>query len=113
MTRVLDLNSVQTSIMDLTLQDEKKTVVHLDFPSEALVTELKMMQDELESLKTGDRQAIEQIFELAAKLINCNLDLITVTAQELRSVYRMTVVSALKFFSAYLDFIKAIEHEKN
>jgi len=113
MARTFDLNIVQTSIMDLTLQDEKRTVVHLDFPTEGLVQELENMKGELAALRKGDQRAVEKIYDLAASLINCNFDFLTVTGEELRTTYRMNVLGALQFFSAYLSFLKDIENEKN
>ena len=113
MARVLDLNTVQSSIMDVTLQDKDRTLVRLDFPTEELVRELEAMVPELNKLEKGDRTAINMAYELAAKLINCNLDYIKVTAQELRTTYRMSLLSAVTFFSAYLDAIHALENEKN
>lgn len=113
MARVLDLNCVQNSIMDLTLQDEARTVFHLDIPTEELVREFEAMIPELDDLKKGDRAAINKIFEVAAKLISINLDYIQVTAEELRSVYRMNVISALNFFSAYMDALESLANEKN
>lgn len=113
MARILDLNCMQSSIMDVTLQDEARTVFHLDIPTEELVQEFEAMLPELDSLKKGDRQAVNNIFEVAAKLISCNLDFITVTAAELRGAYRMNVISALNFFSAYMDALEALTNEKN
>ena len=113
MARTLDLNRIQTSIMDLTLQDETRTVVHLDFPTEELVQELEAMKDELDALRKGDRQAVEKIYDLAASLINCNFDFLTVTGEELRTTYRMNVLGALQFFSAYLSFLDDLKNEKN
>ena len=113
MARVLDLNSVQSSIMDVTLQDKDRTVVRLDFPTEELVRELEALVPQLDQLKKGDKPAIEMTYELAAKLINCNLDYFKVTAQELREKYRMNLLSAVTFFSAYLDCIRDLEKVKN
>lgn len=113
MARVLDLNTVQTSIMDLTLQDEARTVVHLDFPTEGLVQELQALAPEFKKVKTGDRSAVDMIYDLAARLINCNLDYIKVTGQELRDKYRMNLYSLLAFYSAYMDFIRELGNQKN
>ena len=113
MSRVLDLNSVQNSIMDLTLQDEARTVVHLDFPTEELVQELEALVPELQKIEKGDRTAIEMTYELAAKLISCNYDFLRVTGQELRTKYRMSLFSAITFFKGYLSFIESLHNEKN
>lgn len=115
MARVLDLNTVQSSFLDLVLRDKDRTVVHLDPSSEELVRELEALIPELNKLETGDRRAIEMTYELAAKLINYNLDDIKVTAQELmpRGKYHMTLLTIVAFFSAYLDAIKSLENAKN
>lgn len=113
MAKVLDLNSVESSIMDLTLQDENRTTLHLDFPTEALVRELEQLGPELKKIEQGDRSAVDMIYDLAAKLISCNFDYVKVTAEELRSKYRMSVFSAIKFFSAYIDFINELNNQKN
>ena len=113
MARVLDLNCVQSSIMDLTLQDDDRTVLHLDFPTEALVRELEQMGPELKKIESGDRSSVELIYDLAARLISCNFDYIKVTAQELREKYRMNLFSAMTFFSAYLSFINDLGNQKN
>lgn len=113
MARVLDLNAAQSSIMDLTLQDEKRTVVHLDFPTEGLVRELEAMAPELKKLETGDRSAVDMIYDLAARLISCNFDYFKVTGQELREKYNMNLFGAITFFSAYLSFINELGDQKN
>lgn len=113
MAKVLDLNSSSYSIMDLTLQDPERTVVHLDFPSEALVNQLEAMQPELRNIAKGDQTAVLRIYDLAANLINCNLDCFQTTGQELRGRYRMHVLAALQFFSGYLDAIHEIANGKN
>ena len=113
MARVLDLNTVQSSILDITLQDKDRTVVHLDVPSEELVRELEALVPELDKLKKGDRAAVNETYEVAAKLINCNQDYFQVTAQELRTTYRMNLLSAINFLSAYFDCIEALANQKN
>jgi hypothetical protein len=113
MTRVLDLNEVQSSFMDLTLRDEARTVVHLDLPSEALVSELQSMQTDLAEIKKGDRAAVMAIYDLMAKLVNCNLDLFHVTGEELQKKYGMNLVVTLKFFTVYMGYIEELSNQKN
>ena len=38
--RTLDLNNIQESLLDVTLRDDARTVLHLDIPTEKLVNEL-------------------------------------------------------------------------
>lgn len=113
MAKVLDLNSTERAIMDLVLQDDDRTVVHLDTPTEALVAELENMSPELDKLRTGDKTAVVMIYDLAARLISCNFDFFKVTGQELREKYRMNLLGALTFYKAYMDCITEITNAKN
>lgn len=113
MARVLDLNNVQQSFMDLTLQDDAHTVVHLDITTEENVNKLLSIGPDLEKLKRGDREGVDAIYDLAAKIISCNLDYFTVTGQELREKYGMNLYSAIAFFSAYMGFINELSEQKN
>lgn len=114
MGKVLDLNTATLPTLELTLQDEAKTCVHVTLPSEALINELQAMSSELQPiLAKGDREGVEAIYDLAARLISCNLEEQTLTGKELRATYRMTLESAVVFYSAYLDFINEIIDAKN
>ena len=113
MPRVLDLNEVQSSFMDLILRDEARTVVHLEIPNEGLIDELQNMQARLEGMKKGDKPAITAIYDLMASLVNCNQDLFTVTGDELVEKYKMYPAVALKFFSEYMRNIEELANAKN
>ena len=113
MAKVLDLNSVQESILDLTLRDDAHTVVHLDFPSEALVQELEVMEGELDKLNNGSAASINRCYDLLARLVSCNFDDFKVTGQELREKYRMNLFSAIKFYKAYISVIVEVGELKN
>lgn len=113
MARVLDLNSVQASFLDLTLRDPARTVVHLDLPIEALVSELEGIGPELKQMEKGDRAGVAQIYDLAARLINHNFDGFTCTGDQLQREYGMHLMATLTFLSAYMDAIKDLTNEKN
>lgn len=114
MSRVLDLNTVKRPTLDLTLQDVDRTTLRLTTPTEALVDELKGLKaEDLENLKTGDREAVENIYDLAARLISCNREFIKITGDELQGKYRMDLETAAIFFVAYLDFINEVGNQKN
>lgn len=113
MARVLDLNSVQESLLDLSLRDEARTVVHLDIPNEALINELENVGPELKKTESGDAGAIGVIYDLAARLINCNLDGFRATGEELRSHYGLHLVAVLTFLSGYMDAVDELIKRKN
>lgn len=112
-SRVLDLNTAERPTLDLTLQDEARTTLRLKMPTEGLINELQQIGGEVRRLESGDREAIDTIYEMAAKLISCNRDYIKVTAEELRGKYRMDLESAIVFFSDYMGFIEDIKSAKN
>ena len=111
MPRVLDFNELQESFLDITLRDEARTVVHLDLPIEQLINELQNV--DLEKMKTGNREAVIGIYDLAARLINCNLDYFKTTGDELLRKYNMNLVLILQFFSTYMDCITELSNQKN
>ena len=113
MARVLDLNTVQESLLDITLRDDARTVVHLDIPSEALINEMQNMGPSLKNLEKGDKAAVEAIYDLAARLVSCNLDGFKVTGPELLHKYGMGLVTTLAFFGGYMGAIDALTKEKN
>ena len=113
MNKVLDLNSAQRPTLELTMMDDDRTVIRVSTPTEAMVQELQSMGPNLGKLTKGDKSSVELIYDLAARLISCNRDFVTVTAEELRGKYRMDLESAILFFSAYMDFIAGITNEKN
>lgn len=114
MARVLDLNSVKRPTLEIVLQDEAHTRVRVSTPTEALVEELRNITPEMQDImRTGDQEGVKAVYDLAAKLISCNRDFITVTGEELREKYRMDLESAVIFFSAYMDFIFELTNAKN
>lgn len=113
MARTLDFNELQSSILDITLRDPDRTVVNLDLPNEALVNELENMGPEIENMKTGNRAAIAGIYDLAARLINCNFNYFTTTGDELLRKYNMNLVLIMQFFTTYMDCITELSNQKN
>ena len=113
MARTLDFNELQSSILDITLRDEARTIVHLDIPNEALINELENMHPKLEEMKTGTKAAVQSIYDLAASLINCNFDYFQTTGDELQRKYGMNLVLIMQFFSAYMDCITELQNAKN
>lgn len=113
MARVLDFNNVQSSFLDITLRDEARTVVHLDLPVEALVNELENMQGELDKMKSGSKEGVDAIYDLGARLMNCNFDYFTTTGEELRTKYGMNLVLMMAFFTTYMGGIKELSGAKN
>lgn len=112
--KTLNFNQLQRPTLELTMMDEAQTIIKVSTPSMALLEELEQALPEFEAVaKSGNKEAILAIYDLAARLINCNHSFVTVTAEELRTKYRMGLDFMQIFFSAYMDFINEIYKEKN
>lgn len=110
----LDFNSIQQPTLELTMRDDARTVLHVTTPSEQLIRELLTFAEEMkEILEKKDGRAIEASFDLMAKLMSCNEEYITLTAKDLRDIYRFTLSDMIIFTQAYLEFINEINNAKN
>ena len=109
--RVLDLNTVQRPTLELTLCDEARTVLHIGLPKEADINELQSM--DFSALDSSEQADAADVYDMAARLINCNRDGIKITGEELRGKYGMDEELLILFFEAYTDFINEITSLKN
>lgn len=112
MAKILDFNALERPTLEITMKDDDRTKIRVTTPTERLYERLLVASAELAHVK--DAAAIRATYDLAAELISCNLDGLTVTADELKDKYRLTWdTDLIVFFSAYLDFIHEIKNAKN
>ncbi len=114
--KMLDFNSLEAPEFPIVMRDDAKTVIRLTTPNEGLVERLMIASGEIkEVMEKGDAQSIAAAFDLAADLINCNLDGITVAGEELREEgkYRLGYRGLMVFLVQYLAFVKELESAKN
>lgn len=114
MAKVLDFNTIERPVLELIMQDEARTHILVSTPTEGLVEELAALAPQLESLKQAeDAEAIAIIYDLAARLINCNRNFVKVTPEDLRVKFHMNFESLVIFYGHYIDFINDITRAKN
>lgn len=114
MAKMLDLNALEQPILEIKLRDDNRTVFRLTTPSVSLVERFAVAKDEISAIaKSGDVEQIKKLYGLAAELMSCNADYITVTAEELRDKYRVTFGDLIVIFASYLDFIREFNSAKN
>ena len=114
MAKVLDFNTIERPVLELVMQDDERTHIKVSTPTESLVEELAKLAPQLEKvLQSQDEESIAAIYDLAARLINCNRNFVKVTPEELRGKYRMNFESLIIFFGAYVDFINEVTNAKN
>ena len=110
MAQVLDLNLMEQPTLDLTLRDEARTVVHVNIPDTDLVKELQAREANMRSLlSSGSKDGVDAAYDLVARVISCNSDGLTFTAEELQSKYRINLYNLIAVYKAYLAFISEIE----
>ena len=110
MARVLDLNIIEQPTLDLTMRDPDRTVVHINIPDTDLVKELQAREHQMRALLTSsDKDGVTAAYDLAARVISCNSDGLTFTAEELESKYKMNMYTLIAFFKEYNSFIHEIE----
>lgn len=114
MPKILDFNSYRRPELVLVMKDDKSTILHVTTPTQQLVEEFSANLIELQKALTGDDDiATRTVYTLAAKLINCNLDGVTVTPLDLAKKYCMNKEDMALFWSAYMEFIEEIKKAKN
>ena len=114
MAKVLDLNALEQPILELKLRDENRTVFRLTTPTTRLVEKFIEAKSEVKEItQSNDTEQIKNLYTVAAEMMSCNADYITVTPEDLRDRYRVTFGDLVVIFAAYLDFIKELSNAKN
>ena len=114
MANITDLRLADYPTMTLVLPDG--TAVHICAPTVELVEELRRSNRKLNAVlqgAEGDDKLKKAVYELAAKLINCNEDAITVTAESLAVQHRASLKALQVFYQDYTTFLSSLEHAKN
>lgn len=107
-------NRHRPPIWAVEMPNEEGTILHIVPPTVDLQEELRATSGELSALLAGGNDAIrEGIYDLAARLMSCNRDLVKVTPETLRKTYTLDTEDLVEFFHGYVDFIKGIEQAKN
>jgi len=114
MAKTLDFNKIHRPHLLLVMPDKDRTKIKVSTPTEGLIEELQASLPEFEAvLKEGDAETIKAVYDLAARLINCNQSAVHVTAEDLAGKYGLNLEFLVEFFSAYIDFIGEITAAKN
>ena len=114
MSRTLDFNSFRQPTLRLLMPDEDQTIINVIAPTVDLVEQFRANLPELlEVLKNDSPECRKTLYGLAAKLISCNRDGLTVTAEDLAKKYEMGREDLAIFYAEYGTFIDELNKEKN
>lgn len=114
MAKSLNFRQFAQPTLPITMNDAAETVFTLTAPSVELVEQLEANQKALlDTFKKGNRESLDEIWNLAARLISCNRECRQVTVEDLKGKYGMTYQMLFIFLEAYGEFIAEIEAAKN
>lgn len=114
MSEIYSFSEHRPPVLEIELPDKNKTVVHVTPPTLKLIEEVTERMPDLLDLHTkGAPELVRASFDLAARMMSCNLDGMTFTAEDLRDAYELTRYDVIGFFKLYVDFLTEIKDAKN
>lgn len=114
MSKKLDFNAWNVPVLELTMMDDTRTVLHVTSSSEKMMEELNEVVPHLTDIqKTPDADSIRAVYDLAARLMSYNRQGVTVTVDDLRGKYKMNLEYLILFFNVYIEYIQEISNAKN
>ncbi len=107
-------NKYRPPILSIEMPDEEGTVLHIVPPTVDLQEELRATAKDLNALLAGgeDDKRVA-LFDLAARLMSCNRNMLKITPESLRKTYRLDAEDLVGFYEAYVSFLTGIENAKN
>lgn len=114
MAQALNFRKFAQPTLPITMNDAEETLFTVTTPSVELVERLETNQTEIiANIMRGDRDSLNDIWNLVADLISFNREGRKVTVAELKGKYGMNYQMLLMFLTAYVEFIKEIKNAKN
>lgn len=109
----LDFNNMKKASLEIILNDEKQTKIHLYTPSKKLLIELMELSKELSTTTddTIDIEGIDQLYAICAKVMSRNRENITISSDKLESIFDMEDLTI--FLEAYIEFTAEVQSSKN
>lgn len=107
-------NKYRQPFWPVEMPDKDGTVLHIVPPTVDLQEELRASAADFNALLAGgnaDKRAA--LYDLAARLMSCNRDMLKLTAEDLRKTYDIDTEDLVNFYQGYVDFIRGIETAKN
>lgn len=112
MTKTFDFNALTTPTLEIKMPGGE--VFHLTDPTVELLERFEAATKDARIIaKTKDAQTVRAVYELFAAVFSNNLERATITAEELRDKYRLTLAHLVAFMPQYLDFIASFKTAKN
>lgn len=112
MAKALNFNNVKKRYLNVTLPDEKETVLMIGTPTKAVMNDLVLLRSGLESLSDGaDEEALDDLYAVCARVMSRNKAGKKITKEYLEEIFDFEDI--IIFFHAYIEFVSELSNEKN
>ena len=111
MAKTLDFTTRKKEYLTVKLNDEKKTVLMIGTPTKTILDEFIAINERIEDAGGADKEAIEDLYRVCAKVMSFNKGGIKITADYLGEFF--DVEDVMIFFKAYGEFMASVTSSKN
>ena len=109
MAKMLDFSKAKKPTLPVKFDDG--TMIHVYTPSKAEFDEMTDAQEYFETALDGDRESLQRLYDITARLMSNNKMGREITVDELAGY--LDVSDLVLFFRAYAQFISEVINEKN
>ena len=110
MAKSLDFNLLKKRYLTVKLADEEQTVLMIGTPTKSVLDSFIALRDTISDETVGD-EAIEELYDICAKIMSRNKAGKVITREKLEDVFDFEDV--IIFIRAYTDFINEVSNSKN
>lgn len=111
MSKTLDFTTRKKEYLTVKLNDEKKTILMIGTPTKAILDEFTGINDRITDTEGADREAIDDLYRVCARVMSFNKGGIRITSDYLAEFF--DIEDIFIFFNAYSDFLQTITNSKN
>lgn len=113
MAKPLNFNNVKKKYLTVTLADENKTTLMIGTPTKAVMDDLVLLQESLDTLSEEETsiEVTNDLYNACARIMSRNKGGIEITKEYLENLFDFEDI--IIFFNAYMDFIDEVAGEKN
>lgn len=110
MAKTFDFNTLKKEYLTVRLKDDKKTVLMIGTPTKAILEEFTEINNRITDNDGADKEAIEDLYKVCAKVMSFNKGGIKVSVNQLAN-YDLEDIMA--FFNAYSEYMESVTNAKN
>lgn len=111
MAKSINFNNVKKQFLTVTLADEKNTVLMIGTPTKAIMDDLTLLQESMDSESDTNNEVTDDLYNACARVMSRNKAGIKITKEFLAEIFDFEDITI--FFNAYMEFIDEVIGSKN